>query len=467
MALRGALGRASLAGLALLCLLGLTACTSRWGALANPGYEGQPIKTILFFAGQPLDGTTISANRCGQSPEALFFYSVHPLDPVHLEWRNPINRLHVLDEIVADGFNTLSMSTWGESWLPCTTPCPNVPEADCGGDPTRATTERRCSRDPRTGEQVCRIGWYGSAPMQISPAAKDELFDAALAKPILIMPFIESRFGFDWDFHDEFPRTRTGELAPGLISQIKDLIAVYLQQPRDPHWPAKWAQVFDKNGEPRYALVIVQAASDVLGPNEDEAFAAGFDAVADKIVEDTGVKIGFFIDPIPRNPTSTLGCSDVTNPVSTYGASFKPDPIATGPYLREQDSILGIHAYSPEGWIDGQPGEGREVNECFKLAWKKQWSQQWRDTGIPFLQDVTPGYDGTKLFEDDPSHLLAWGNNAAWRAALLAMVQTNGRKGMVYNSWNGYSEGLAGMPTLEYQQINVDWIRKLTATYNR
>jgi len=471
MKLHMSLRRLPLVVLACMCLLDLTGCNNReWGKLANPGYEGQPIKSVLFFAGQPLDGTTIPANGCGQSPEALSCYSVHPLDTtIHLEWRNPINRPLVLNEIVGEGFNTLSMSTWGESWLPCSADCSFFSDRDCQAEP-RCSKRAPCSMSfvPGCGGKSCRIGWFGSANMQISPAAKDELFDASVTKPILIMPFIESRFGFDWDFSDEFPRTMTGELAPGLISQIKDLIAIYLQHPRDQRWPSKWAQVYDKNGQPRYAVVIVQAASKTIGSQEDEAFANGFKEVADKIYQETGVKIGFFIDPIPRDPdpTATFRCPDIINPVSTYDASFKPDPIKTGPYLRQQDSILGIHAYSPEGWIDGRPGVGKKVNKCFKLAWKKVWSQQWLDTGIPFLQDVTPGYDGHLLFKDDPSRLLIWGNDAEWRTELLTLVQTKGRKGMVYNSWNGYCEGLAGMATAEYGQTNVEWIKAMTATYN-
>ena len=33
------------------------------------GKVRQHIKTVLFFAGQPLDGTTVPANVCGPSPE--------------------------------------------------------------------------------------------------------------------------------------------------------------------------------------------------------------------------------------------------------------------------------------------------------------------------------------------------------------------------------------------------------------
>lgn len=435
--------------------------------LANPGYDRQPVKTVLFFAGQPLDGTSLPENGCGESCNGLGCYSVHPSDAVHLEWRNPVNRLLVADEIVRAGFNTISMSTWGESWLPCTADCSWMSDEEYRKEPRCSVP---CSQSGGGNGKRCRIGWYGSANMQVSPAAKNQLFNAVAKKRVLIMPFIESRFGFDWDFHDEFPRSpANNKLAPGLVSQLLDLIDVYLVHPANAAWPAKWAQVYDQNNEPRYAVVIIQAASSVLQPNDDERFAKGFTEVADTIFQLTGKKVGFFIDPIPRDPTSTFGVAGITEmPISTYGASFKPDPLTTGPFLQQQACILGIHAYSPEGWIDGRPNSGKKVNEAYKLAWKKEWSKQWFETGIPFLQDVTPGYDANKLFQNEPdaaSRLYSWGNNDTWRRELFELVKTHGAKGFVYNSWNGYCEGLAGMSTAEYKDVNVNWIKSIVGLY--
>ena len=61
--------------------------------------------------------------------------------------------------------------------------------------------------------------------------------------------------------------------------------------------------------------------------------------------------------------------------------------------------------------------------------------------------------------------LHVWGYDVAWRAALLDMTQKYGRDGMIYNSWNGYCEGLAGMETIQQKTANVDFIRTLMATY--
>jgi hypothetical protein len=251
----------------------------------------------------------------------------------------------------------------------------------------------------------------------------------------------------------------------GWHSQVEDLLDRYVINPRNAAWRDHWAMVYDKNGQKRRAIAIVQASSDSLGPNDDQKFADAFDMVAAKILQDTCHRnactlVGFFIDPIPRNPTTSY-CNIAPGDVqSTYGAQFKPDPVTTGPFLYKQNSILGIDSYSPEGWIDGVNGP---VSECYKIAWKQDFSRKWQASGVPFLQDVTPGYNGSKLFTGPGLHV--WGYDDVWRSSLLSMTQQYGRSGMIYNSWNGYCEGLAGMETREQGTTNPDFIRTLISTY--
>lgn len=451
-----------------------------WGRLANPGFENHAIRTTLFFAGMELDGSgNVNPgdpyyNVCGPSAVATSCYSRHSLDARDSLWIDPANpssganRDYVVGSIASAGFNVLSMSSWGESTLPCTIPCP---------DPVECAKEPRCKQDP-FGKWTCRIGWFGAANMQISWIAQNQLFDATLGKPVLVMPFIESRFGLDWDFHDDFPTDANNRVAPGLVTQIEDLLDRYVLHPANPAWPAKWARVFDSNGQARYAVTIIQASSARLpatDPASDAAFAAGFDAVAQQILADRGVLVGFFIDPIPRDPAPGIGClspADEGRVKSNYGpvgpgAWFKPDPGLTGPWLRLQNSLLGIQCYSPEGWLDTFEDTTFHVDSCYKVEWKEQFSRAWHDTGIPFLQDVTPGYDGSKLFADRPYGLKKWGYDPNWRTRLAAMVDRYGEAGLAWNSWNGYCEGLFGMPTKEESPgfASVTWMKSLTAKY--
>jgi hypothetical protein len=458
---------------ALVAAVLLSGC-SRRGMLASPNFDNQPIKAILFFAGEQLDGKTLPENTCPPLAGNITAgcETAWPVDQSLLDWTQPANRLKAVQTVASMGFNTLTMSTWGESGLPCTVSCPYIPQNRCGPQPNCTNCPPpiyRCSVQP-DGQQQCRIGWYGSANTQLSPAAKDELFDAVAQTSLQVIPSIESRFEYEWNFRTDFPTSQDprypGQLAPGLISQVEDLLDRYVINPRNPAWKDHWALVYDKNGRKRRAVAIVQASSDSLGPDDDQAFAAAFDKVADKIYQDTCQRnactlVGFFIDPIARDPTSTFGCPIRGAVHSTYGAKFKPDPEKTGPFLYNQNSILGIDSYSPEGWIDGVDAP---VNECFKIAWKQDYSRRWQASGVPFLQDVTPGYDGSILFTD-PKGLHKWGYDDSWRSALLGMTRQFGRKGMIYNSWNGYCEGLAGMATIQHGTENPDFIRTLMATY--
>jgi hypothetical protein len=378
---------------------GTPATAGDWGRLANPGFENQRIKTTLFFAGQARDGSLRYECIAGAN---LNLYTVHPADARHLKWSDSAaNRDFALAQMAAAGINTVSMSSWGEDFLPCNT------------------------------------GWPPSAPMQTAPGAHDELFRAAADSGLLVMPFIESRG--DWSLRAEFPTAADGRPAPGAVSQIVNLIDRYLKNPDHPEWAQRWARVYDRSRRPRYAVVFIHAASDRLGPADDAAFAAGFTLLADEVFRLSGVPVGFFLDPLP--------------PASNAPGAFKPGPEHTGPALRETDAILGIHAFIPEIWISGA------ASDTQRIAWKLDFSLRWSQTGIPFLMDVSPGYDAHIVFPGS----IHYGFTAQWRDALSGMAMDFGGDGLVYNSWNGYTEGMAAVPTTEHGDLNYRWLQALIA----
>jgi hypothetical protein len=378
---------------------GTPAVVGEWGRLANPGFENQRIKTTLFFAGQARDSST----RYDCSARAnLDLFTVHPMDDRHLLWsESSAFRDFTLGQMAEAGLNTVSMSSWGEDSLPC------------------------------------NDGWVPSAPMQTAPGAHDELFSAAAKANLLVMPFIESRG--KWNLRSEFPTTTGGQIAPGAISQIINLIDRYLKNPDHPERAQRWAQVYDQNHQPRYAFVFIHAASDRLGPTDNAAFAAGFNLLADEVFRLSGVQVGFFLDPLP--------------PASNAPGKFKPSPEYTGPALRETLPILGIHAFIPEIWITGK------ISDTRRIAWKRDFSRRWSETGIPFLMDVSPGYDAHIVFPKS----VHYGFTAQWRDALSGMVADIGADGLVFNSWNGYTEGMAAVPTKEYGDTFYQWLQAMTA----
>ncbi len=379
------------------CSAPATAPRGQWGRLANPGFENQRIKTTLFFAGQARDG---SAPYGYQPASNTSLYTVHPLDARHLNWSvDPANRDWALDGMTRAGFNVVTLSSWGERSLPA------------------------------------REGWGLSAPMQTAPAAHDELFAAAGGKPLLVMPMLESRSG--WSLRDEFPRDKAGRPAPGAVAQIKDLIDRYLKHPEHPEWAGRWARVYDRHGEPRHAVVLIHAASDRLDPNDHSAFAAGFTLLAEEIFRATGVQVGFFLDALP--------------PGTNAPGRFRPSPEGTGPFLRESDAVLGIQCFIPEVWLGERP-------QAERLAWKRTFAAGWFGTGIPFQMDVSPGYDNHLVF---PRHRLLYGFDDAWRSALTAMVRDFGKNGIAFHSWNGYTEGMAAVPTQEHGDTFSRWLHSL------
>jgi hypothetical protein len=251
-----------------------------WGRLANSGFEDHHLKAVYFFAGSWKSGADkFWADQAYEFPTARNdqTYTVFPEDNRHLFWSvspvDPANRVFALEEILSAGTNVVVMSYWGAR----------------GSD-----------------------RWASSAPMQTSTKAHDELFDAALNFPLVIMPAIESASGtvdgasHSYVFSDDFPGT-PGNPAPALVEQLVDLIDRYLLHPRNPAWPAKWAQMFDSAGSPRHAVNILHVASRHLAADADAAFAAGFDAVANVVLQRTGIAIGFTLDILPSTHTFTIG----------------------------------------------------------------------------------------------------------------------------------------------------------------
>ena len=390
-----------------------------WGRLANPAFRNQPIKTTLFFAGQARDSTMKYDPYCGLPNDEPFRTLYPPLDSPHLKWsEHGANRDLALDLMARAGINVINMSSWGESNL---VPC----------------------------------SWY-SAPMQTSPRAHYELFLAASDKPLLIVPFIETRFGpnppppgeVPWQFFNEFPARPDGARAPGLVSQVVDLIHRFVKNPAHPGWADKWARVYDQDGQERYAVTIIHAGSNLLGSQDHAAFAAGFDPVAEDVFQQTGVKVGFFIDALPAG-------------TGAFGIVFKPSPEGTGPHLRNQKSLLGIQCFTPEAHIVSS-------DTTAVLNWKRDFSRRWFETGIPFVLDVSSGYDGHLAFGPGAP---VYGLTQEWLDQLTQMSRDYGRGGIVFNSWNGFSEAMVALPGVEYRapdgsirhfgSLFYDWFRTL------
>ncbi|NQT27683.1 carbohydrate-binding protein [candidate division KSB1 bacterium] len=383
----------------LFIMMPLISSTSEtvWGRLANSGFENHPIKSTFFFAGNARNGIQYY-DVFASSNEVL--YTIHPSDSRHLSWSvNSANREYAIKAMIDAGVNVINMSYWGP------------PGTD---------------------------NWAWWAPMQSSTESHDELFDAAVDKDILIAPYIESytetpnSSGFI--FRDDFPGSSANP-APGFVAMCKDLIDRYLVNPIDESWPDQWVRVYDQTGEERYLISIIHVSSNQANMSH-EKFANGFDRVAQKILTDTGIPIGFAIDVMP--------------PGTNAPGFFRPAPQTTGPWLATQNSLLGIQCFISEIWV-GSSDETQLIN------WKQQFASDWIQTGIPFIIDISPGYDAHIVFPGS----VQYGNNSSWREALTQWVFQSPAQGVTFNAWNGYTEGMAGVPTQEYGDANSEWLEDI------
>jgi hypothetical protein len=277
--------------------------------------------------------------------------------------------------------------------------------------------------------------WAYWAPMQSSTASHDELFNAALGKEILIAPYIESFAQTENDdgfsYADDFPGTYANP-APLLVSMIEDLVNRYLVNPANAQWPSKWARVYDQDGLERYLVSIIHVASNQASVT-DQAFAAGFDRVAEVVFENTGIHVGFALDVLP--------------PDNYAPGNFKATPGSTGSWMAQQESVLAIQCFLPEIWT-GMSNENALIN------WKRNYLISWKNTGIPLIHDLTPGYDAHILFPSSP----VYGNTQSWRDLQSQAISDFGSQSLTFNAWNGYTEGMAGMSTEQYGDDSYIWM---------
>jgi hypothetical protein len=387
------------------------------GTLANPGFEGQPMKSVYFFAGQwrfpgPAfyDGAIPGVRVTPASNDCL--YTIFPSDGNNqLGWsERPDKREHAVDLMLAAGVNVVTMSYWGP---------PN--------------TDR----------------WAFWAPMQTATGAHDQLFETAVGRPVLITPSIESSLATigaprtgchddlgpigqspGFDFLDAFPGT-PDDPAPALVEQIVDLVSRYILSTAHPEWREKWTQLYDRDGDPRYAIALLHVGSNQPEVT-DETFARGFTSVADRVYRETGVRVGFMLDALPPE----------------HGARFKPTPTHTGPWLAAQSAVLAIQPFNPDVFS----GRCRVGDDCDAVLgsppllelveWKRRFVSSWVSTGIPVMLDVSPGFDARDVFEGSPRY----GNNVPWRNGQTDLLSL-GVRGLTANTWNGYTEGYAVVPS--------------------
>jgi len=379
----------------------------RRGLLASPGLEGQPVKGLYFFPGER------GANAA--------LYTTHPLDVLDGRWNSdPSTRDWVMDRMVRAHVNTVVMSYWS-----------NMPQ------------------------------W---SPMEIGPTTLSGVLDAVEGRPLVIMPAIES--GADknhpeipqWEFSSDFPINPGGlEVATGLVQRIGWLADLFRGRLH------LWARMYDRDGISRHAVNILHVASDLIGqddPGADETFAHAFDVVAAEVQARFGFRVGFTLD--------TIG-----------GRRYSPFPRRAGAALEATASVLAVQGFASEvfsdrvknfpacaegaDWRTCPPADNNIDNLEVLANWKRDAVNDWLDARVPVILDVSNGFDGRIVWAKVPHGF--WGDNLdytddRWRN-WMSQLKGPRIKGITCNTWNGYTEGYAAVPSQEHGWTVYNWLSDL------
>ena len=421
----------------------------KWGLLANPGpWAGQPVKGVYFFPGEGAcrpSSLEFSPRRfllnaniptgaiwpCHIVVPGWYFnsglYTYTPTDPRDLHWDDSAaNRIWAVNQIASTHANVIVMSRWGHAV-------------------------------------------NNGAPMQGTVTSNDQVFEAVDSTGnILILPAIDTFTVGCRDFRTDFPATRDNP-APQLYAEVEDLVKRYLERYE---WRRRWAQLYDQEGVPRYAINWIHAASTYN--NDGCEFALGLDWIAAKIERVHRVRIGFTIDPFNayqnngvRNFNCDVGyCPSPYNSCLAQARSFLAIQGFNSEIVRAGDLAL-YDPRPPNPWAEFWSTPPRNINSERTaantpaidgvIAWKRRWIKAWIDTRVPVFLDVSPGYDARYVFKDAGG--VIYGDNAdeasdTWRNAQSAL-KGPGLKGTVYNAWNGYTEGLVATPGVWVKPQNV------------
>jgi hypothetical protein len=272
-----------------------------------------------------------------------------------------------------------------------------------------------------------------------------------VGRTLVVLPAVES--GFDpkkpWIPHWQF---RTDP--QGLADRVGELATLFGEH------KSLWAQLYDRDGEPRYAVQVIHACSDQPDLT-DQQFADIFGAIAAK-VETASFKVGFLLD--------TIG-----------GCPYSASPRSAGPVLAQQAAVLGVNGFASEvfsekvirgppcpseaDWHGCQPHDNNGDNLPALADWKRAATADWVASALPVLLDVSNGNDGRIIWKDDPRGVGFWGDNMGatddrWRN-WMSELKGGGIKGLVVDTWNGFTEGYVTVPSREHGATVTSWLADL------
>jgi hypothetical protein len=157
---------------------------------------------------------------------------------------------------------------------------------------------------------------------------------------------------------------------------------------------------------------------------------------------------GDYVDLFAITPEGTV----VSTTNRKVDIVYLADPTSAGA-LNQICAILAIQMFIPEVYDSA-------VAEDQIFDFKRLLIETWRDSGVPVILDLAPGYDGHLVFPGSK----VWGNNDLWRSWLTSLWTDSPRNayvGISYDTWNGYTEGFVAVPSDRNNDDDFHWIKKL------
>jgi hypothetical protein len=302
----------------------------------------------------------------------------------------------------------------------------------------------------------------------------------------------------------EYGTSGASGYGPQTYRVISDLLSRYAT----PQYGDTWAKMYDSSGTSRYAVNIDHAnvMNSPLAELTDEQFTTRLDGLANAIGTAAGVLLGFTLD--------AWQCSYISGAGATIPLEYNLNPATSPSALSSSVSFLGIQSFFSEaqfnypvamfindlyppfssstlnfdtlGWL-GELANGRHLGDT--IGWRN-WINSWVSQGIPTIMDVDSGYYAGKVFPgstknpemihgdygadtsdggadtSDGGACSSDGDAGAcdgghvvddWRN-VMAEMKGSGIKGVQYNAWNDFTEGLVAVPTNELGSVEPNWL---------
>lgn len=408
-----------------------------WGKLQ--GNPARPVKAIYFFPGDP-------------RTDALKLFTQYPEDQrANFHWSDdPAARAATVSAMRGVGANTIFEVYKGYY--------------DCGPHFMKDTLDDFMALWEVLDQQSAE------PPMKIVPSMED-IADIPPGDPCPVR------------FH--VPEA----LNPDDLNNAVDHVVGLVNLIRSRNMMDHWAQLLDSKGESRYAINLTKAGSKHIATGDDPRFVSTLDELAKRVHEKTTTWVGFTLDPMvgageaPDKYSLTTREGPEGENVSVANLRSSESLLAIVPFASELD---GIAAFCQQRRVDGQGladkgravdcnANTREVQAAMQavMRYKKNFIKAWAASGVPTFLDLDRGYDAHLV--NNPAFALAhptpeqkndpnfWPTTAIWGSEselstpwLNIQSEIKGHQGegnpaiagVIYNSWNGYAEGMVAVPSI-------------------